>query len=384
MKPLYLLLLTTAGLFACNGRPGIDYTPLTLSAMYDPDSVRMALDGGDSVAAEKKLTAAIDQLKKQKDTVGSIPLFKAAILLKPTAKGYFELSGALLSTYNKEEAIEALHMAERLGYSPVANVMIRYCYAYSLLAGSYPNDKFGDTAIRYMQLALQMGYARPQDFLQRQYFPTLARSDRFASAFSDALSGMAGRDPQKSLWDSYAGQFPEVPLPLAINLQWIKSHPLEDAISFEFQHFIPEMRSEKFDRGGGTMYYYVALIRKSAAFTAVVYGEQYEDDEEETEANATADADSTKPAANDQTTVTSLFSLVTYDHQGKIIDRLRVAGRDGQQTSLKAFAIQPNLHFQVQYIPDVPDSARLVESPDYYLIDASGKFVKADAPLAAR
>jgi hypothetical protein len=380
MKPLYLLLLTTVALFACNSRPGVGYTPLTLSAIYNPDSVRLALDGGDSGAAGKKLAAAFDQLKQHKDTVGSIPLFKAAILLKPTAKAYFELSGALLSTYNKEEAIQALHMAERLGYSPLANVMIRYCYAYSLMAGAYSSDKFGDTAIHYMQLALQMGYARPQDFLQRQYFPTLARSDGFASAFSDALSGMAGRDPRKSLWDSYAGQFPEVPLPLAINLQWIRSHPLEDAISFEFQHFIPEMRNEKFDRGGGTMYYYVALIRKSPAFTAVVYGEQYEDDEEE----APADADSSKPAANDQTTVTSLFSLVTYDHQGKIIDRLRVAGRDARETSLKAFAIQPNLHFQVQYIPDVPDSTRLAESPDYYLIDASGKFVKADAPLAAR
>jgi hypothetical protein len=380
MKPLYLFLLAAVVLFACNSRPGNDYTPLTLSAIYNPDSVRLALDGGDAGAADKKLAAAIDQFKKTKDTAGSIPLFKEAILLKPTAKAYFELSGALLATYNKEEAIQALHIAERLGYSPLANVMIRYCYAYSLMTGPYGADSFGDTAIRYMQLALQMGYARPQDFLQRGYFPTLARSGGFAKAFSDALGGMAGRDPQKSLWDSYAGQFPEVPLPLAINLPWIKSHPLDDAISFEFQKFIPEMREGKFDRGGGTVYYYIALIRKSPAFTAVVYGEQYEDDDSE----EAAEADSSNQAVHEQTTVTSVFSLVTYDGQGKIIDRLRVAGRDGQETSFKAFAIQPNLHFQVQYIPDKQDSTSLAEAPDNYLIDATGKFVKTAAPLAAR
>ncbi len=379
MKPLYLILLTTFVLFACNSRPGSDFTPLTLSAMYNPDSVRLALAGGDAGAADKKLAGAIDQLKKLKDTAGSIPLFKEAILLKPTAKAYFELSGALLGTDDKQEAIQALHIAEKLGYSPLANVMFRYSYAYSHMS-SEPADSNAMSALHYMELALQMEYARPQEFLRRETFVNLNQIYAFTTAFNDAVGGMAGRDPQKSLWDSYAGQYPDMPLPLSISLPWIKSHPLEDAISFEFQKFIPEMREGKFDRGGGMMYYYVALIRKSPAFTAVVYGQQYEDDEED----EAADADSTKQVVDEQTTVATVFSLVTYDREGKIIDRLRVAGREAEETSIKAFAIQPSLHFQVQYIPDKSDSTAVAIAPDYYQIDANGKFVKADAPLAAR
>jgi len=392
MKPLLLrrtlYLVTCAAFAACNGLSGHNYIPLTATAIYSPDSVRLAMDGGDEKAADKKLAAAIE-MRKHKDTVGSIPLFKEAILLKPSAKAYFELSSPLLVTHQYDEAIQALYMAEKLGYTPLANVMFRYSYAYSCMITS--NNHYGDSAIRYMQLAIQMGYAHPEEYLRREYFPKLIAEGSFDKSFSDALSGMAGKNPEKSLWESYSTQFPEVSLPLVVNLPWIKAHPVDDPISFEFEKFIPEMRDNRFSREGGNVYYYIALVKKDPAYTAVVYGTQYEGEEDGDE------TDSNYKVPGAVSTLTPLYYLATYDSHGKILDRMMVAGRNLLDEPFKAFSIQSNMHFQVQdfidqYKQDTAvagiDSANYAgikpQTPVNYLIDATGKFIKTDVPLAAR
>ena len=252
MKPLFLFASCAAlTLTACHAPSGHNSIPLTATALYNSDSVRLAMDGGDEKAADKKLTEAIDRYRKNKDTVGSIPLFKDAILLKPTARGYFELSGVLLANGGYQEAIKALGIAEKLGYTPLANVMFRYSYAYSSLMDSNEQSRTTDnsnSAIRYMQLALQMGYAHPEEFLRKEYFPYLNDHFDFTKAFNDVLSGTAGRNPEKSLWESYLTQFPEVPLPLVVNMEWIRAHPLKDDISYLFENFIPDMRNNRFER----------------------------------------------------------------------------------------------------------------------------------------
>ena len=386
MKPL-LLFFACAGLFACSGLSGHNYIPLTATAIYSPDSVLLAMNGGDEKAADKKLAAAIE-MRKHKDSLSCIPIFKEAILLKPSAKAYFELSSPLLLTRQYDEAIQALYMAEKLGYTPLANVMFRYSYAYACTIESA--NHHGDSAIHYMQLALQMGYAHPEEFLRREYFPKLIAEGSFDKSFSDALSGMAGKNPEKSLWESYATQFPEASLPLVVNLPWIKAHPVDDPISFEFEKFIPEMRDSRFSREGGNVYYYIALVKKDPAYTAVVYGAQYEGEED-------GEPDSTYKVPGAVSTLTPLYYLTTYDPHGKILDRMMVAGRNELAQPFKAFSIGANMHFQVQdftdqYKQDTAvagiDSANYAgikpQTPVNYLIDATGKFVKTDVPLAAR
>jgi hypothetical protein len=386
-RTLYLLACATFA--ACNALSKHNYIPLTASAIYDLDSVRRALDGGDEKAADKKLAEAIDTYKQKKDTLGSVPLFKDAILLKPTAKGYFGLSGALLASRQYDAAIKALNIAEKLNYAPLANVMFRYSYAYANMITDQNGEECTKSAIYYMQLALQMGYAHPEEFLRKEYFPKLPPGSDFTETFNKALSGMAGRNPEKSLWESYAGQFPEVSLPLIINLPWIRAHKLEDMISFEFERFIPDMRNSKFAREGGDVFYYIALVRKDPAYTAVVYAMQYEGEEEDDT------PDSAQAGA--VTTLTPTFYLTTYDPHGKIIDGMMVAGRNDLQQPFMAFAMQSNMHFQIQdftddYKEDPEKGGRdsssylglKAQTPENFLIDATGKIIKTDAPLAAR
>ena len=94
MKPLLYLIPVCAILSSCHGPSGSSPAMLNPRNLYSPDTVRMAMSGGDEQAAGKKLQEAVNAYKKGKDTLKSVGLFKEAILLKPTPKGYYELAGA--------------------------------------------------------------------------------------------------------------------------------------------------------------------------------------------------------------------------------------------------------------------------------------------------
>jgi len=338
----------------------------------------MAMGGGDEKASRRKLQEATDLFRKGSDTAKSIQLFKSAIFLKPTAKAYFDLAGALLATRQYTEAIKALQIAEKLGYTPLANVMFRYAYAYANMPedqGSLPN---GAQVRRYMELAIQMGYAHPGQFVQRGLFPDEARNADFEAVYINALSGGAAKDPRGSLWTAFEGQFPETPLPLVIDRPWMLSHKRDAVIDYQYEKFIPEMRTARFSREGGDTYYYIALIHKEQAYIALLYCDAAEMDE---------DTPDQEP----------LFTLVTYDPQGKIIDRMPVAGRKDGSSPFLVFSIRPNLQFRVQEYKRVfkndPDSAGYDSSnitredaqpPTDFRIVATGKFQRTEAPLAMR
>lgn len=375
MKPLSFLPLACTVLLSCHGLSGPSGISLTETSLYSIDTVRMAMDGGDEKAARRKLQEAADLYKKGSDTAKSIQLFKDAILLRPTAKAYFDLAGALLGSRRYPEAINALSIAEKLGYTPMANLMFRYAYAYAHIDdGQIPGDN-SNHAVHYMELAIQMGYAHPQQFLQKDVFPNLAINHRFEHVYSGVISGGTGRDLEKGLWDAYSGQFAELQLPLVIDRKWMRDRVLKDDISFQYEKFIPEMREAKFSRGEGDLYYYVGLIRKTANFVALVYCAQSDGDVSES----------------------ATFTLVTYDPQGRIINKMLVAGRKDLTANLKVFSIRPNLQFQVQEFKDVyknaPDTAGYDSSnvsrqdplqPEDYRISDKGKFERTGAPLALR
>lgn len=378
MKPLSFLTLIGTLFFFSSCHPGSSSIALTDASMYVVDTVRMAVAGGDEKAAQRKLQEASALFKKGSDTAGSIRLFKSAILLKPTAKAYFDLAGALLATRQYSEGLKALDVAEALGYTPLANVMFRDAYAWANIPDSKDARTNADAAVQYMELAIQMGYAHPRQFLSRTMFPNLSTSYNFDAVYTSVLSGGTTSDPKRSLWDGYEGQFPELQLPLVINRTWMQNHKREVTIDLQYERFIPELREARFSREGGNTYYYVGLIRKDPAYIAVLYCEASEmgDDTPDTE---------------------PLYTLVTYDRQGRIIDKMAVAGLENIHHPFLVFNIQQSLQFSVQEFAKIykndPDSAGYDSSnfsredarpPVEYRIAASGKFEKIGAPMALR
>jgi len=92
-----------------------------------------------------------------------------------------------------------------------------------------------------------------------------------------------------------------------------------------------------------------------------------------------------------------LYTLVTYDRQGNIIDKMAVAGLQDVQHPYLVFSIQPSLQFRVQEFVKIykndPDSVGYDSSnisredpkpPVEYRITANGKFEQLGAPLAVR
>jgi outer membrane PBP1 activator LpoA protein len=119
MKPLLTLFLASIILCSCHsGSAPAGQTQLTTTAIYNIDSVRLAAGSGDDKAARKQLASAINAYKNEKDPAKSIPLFKQSILTKPNAQVYYELGCALLDHRDYAEAIQALHIAEKLDFKP--------------------------------------------------------------------------------------------------------------------------------------------------------------------------------------------------------------------------------------------------------------------------
>jgi len=388
MKAPFFLLPVILFILSCNHpfghSTGIDPATLSDSAIYDIDSVRLATGGGNEKAAAKKLAQALDIYLNVKDAAKSIPIFKNAIRMNPSPRAYYELGCALLDDGRYDESIRALHIAEQLGYSPRPNVMFRLSAAYADHGnGGERPDNWRTTdslSLHYMEVAIQMGFGHPEQFRNGAFFKRMNNDYSFNTVYTAALSGgSASGNPEKMLWKTFTTEFPPVELPLTINTVWIQGHKLENSISYDYEKFIPEMRNAKFSREVENDYYYCALVKKDPAYTALLYAGKN---------NFLTDANQNSP---------TFFFLVTYDGDGKIIDKLPVAGQKNFTATWKVFSMQPNYAFVVKdfknvfkYDPETVgyDSNYVVKSEPLaitsYRIAANGKFEKTDAPLAMR
>jgi len=380
MRPLTPLFLLPFVLLACHSAPA-PVAGLTSASMYTFDSVRIAAVAGDDRAARKQFLAAMDAFKNKKDIPKSIGLFKKSIGLKPTAQAYYELGGALMAQGDYNEAVYALHIAEKMQYKPLAGALVRLSAACANSKGLFESDYQKDSAaLHYMEITLQMGYARPEEFLNSELFASLMDGPDAKRLYKQALAaGSNIKDPEQTLWQEFRNEFGAVALPLTINDAWIGAHKFDKSINFDYEKFVPEMRTEKFSREVSKDYYYYAVVKADTAFTALLY----------------AGVHSSLETENVHAPV--FFYLVTYDPHGKIIDKLAVAGHQEFSEPVKVFTMQPSFEFEVRDFKNVykndPDSVgydsnAIIRTDPVgvanYRIAASGKFEKTNAPLAVR
>jgi hypothetical protein len=383
MKRISPLFLLSVVLFACNTHPAAVHYQLTEKSFYTIDSVKAAMTGGDERKAQQKFLQAIDIYKNGSDPARSVDIFKSAIYLQPSGKAYFELGSALLDDSRYEEALQALHIAEHLGYSPLANVMFKLseAHAYLLKPGSDSAYQQDSLARYYMEVALQMGYVHPEEFAKGNAFNDVRGFyGLFNTTYNEALAGGLGHSkPDQILWETFKNQFRPIELPLTINTEWILAHQPEESIGYDYEKFIPEMRNAKFSREVEKEYYYCALVKKDTAYTALMY----------------AGKNTFLKDANGNNLV--FYLLTTYDRTGKIIDKMPVAGQSAFTDPFKVLTIQPNYTFEIRdyknIYKDDPekvgyDSNPVVRSEPQgstaYRIAANGKFEKTGAPLAMR
>lgn len=373
--------------FACNNsdKPpsaiASTTTQLNANTLYNTDSIKAVLATANSelqAAAKKKFLEAIDLYKNKKQVAQSIEAFKTSLNISPSEKTFFELGAALADNKNYEESLKALEIAEKMDYSPLANILYKKAVVYA----SMPNSaicadgytKVNDSmAIHLMEVALQSGYSRPSDFLKEKAFEVL-RSDGdwlFQSAYQKAMSG--NKDPEKLAWDNYKNEFKDLSLPLTINTAWIYQQNYENAIGYDYEKFVPEMRTGKFSREVENEYFYVGKIKEDSVYTALLY------------------AGKNMWLIDGRGYAPVYFYMVTYSPQGKIIDKMQVGGQRIFTDNFKNLLLKENLNLEIKEFKNIYErdpskngyennkvaKSELVTT-SYFKISSKGKFEKAE------
>ncbi|HTJ13147.1 MAG TPA: hypothetical protein VL547_14025 [Dinghuibacter sp.] len=330
-----LLLISVCLLAAC-GRHERAVVPVTPFTIYDIDAVRAALAGPHDVQWDKKLGDAVGLSRSKRRYDEAADSIKSVIYHVATPKAYFELGTALLMGKRYEEAVQALGIAEKLQYAPLYNVLYELSAAYA-----QNGDKYRDTSLKYMQVAIQMGIPDPTVFIKDPAFAPVRVYYDFKDTYRIAMDGR--RDRAASLWADFLAGFPSARFPLAIDSQWFTQHPhkSEDDIDYSYEKYITEMRAVHFARGEEPGYFSVGKVHADSVYIALVYGGS-DDWGEYTD----RDPDDTAVIDNPMTSQV-FFYLTTYTPQGKIIDKMLVAGRNSVEDSSKSFSIGPTMEFAV-------------------------------------
>ena len=382
-----VILFVTLTFFACNSNDKPKNASVTVTThlnentLYNTDSIKAAItsvNNASQSAAKKKFLEAIDLYKNKKQVAQSIDAFKASLFISPSEKTYFELGAALSENKNYEEALKALQIAEQMDYSPLANIL----YKKSVIYASMPNSPlctdgytkiYDSMAVHLMEVALQTGYSKPADYLHEKAFDSLRFNNdwHFKNVYQTAMSG--NKDPEKLAWDSYKDEFKELSLPLTINTVWIYQQNYENAIAYDYEKFVPEMRNGKFSREVENEYFYVGKIKEGPIYTALLYAGKN---------MWLIDGRGYSPV---------YFYMVTYSPQGKIIDKMQVGGQKAFTDNFKNLFVKENLTMEVKEFKNIYEkdpakdgyeNNKVTKSEllttSYYHINAKGKFEKAN------
>lgn len=336
----WLSLLVSLTIASC--RTGSHQAPVSLTAasLYDIDSVRAAIAGDPQMSAAdlRKLAQATKAYKTQ-PSAAAVDSLKSLLFTTPSPQVYYELGSALLVDKQYAEAEQALGIAEQLRYIPLTSVFYK-------LAAAYANDP-GNTfhtdslSFHYMGLAIQMGYPNPRKFLIDPAFSRVSDNWLFKNAYKEAMAGR--QDETVAAWQEFTGNFPDLSLPLTIDSNWIHNHPFSEMqnIHSEFETYVPEMRTAAFSRDESDEYFYVGKLKRDSAYTVLVYaGSNLWED---TVQRAPVDSGGMEESPFGPI----YFYLTTYTHQGKIIDKIQVAGQLDYTKLFKIFAVTPDLTFTV-------------------------------------
>lgn len=330
--------------------------------MFTFVKVNAFLEGLDEKTnSEDLFVRAIDNYRNKKELDSAYFLLKQSILRKPSTNAYYELGNVLMDKKEYANAILAYQMSERMGYEPFSKVLYNISCAYSL---SNKLELSGD----YLQYAIQAGYAN-FDAIQKD--PDLANlrnePELFSSRYEAAIRGTS--NAENLFFLQFKRQFSQVNLPFSlsnkVDLLLINQ---STQISYDFEKYISEMRDAQFARDVSKGFYYLAKLKETENYVALVYvvKDLYFDEE-----------------------APLLFRLVTFTPAGKLIDKMEVAGRTYLGDELLETEFDKKLNFTLKKFETTykknPDEEGYKNNPIVkktkvaeikYHIDNAGHFVK--------
>lgn len=339
---------------------------LTREDLFAGDKIRLYLkkDTLQGTESNELFLTALDAYKNKKKTDEAAEGFIQSILRFPTAKAYYELGNVYMDQKKYSDALLAYRMAENLNYEPFSKLMYNIACVYSCL-------EKGQQSADYLEYAVQAGYlnvdniAKDEDlsYLRNEY------SYMYQAQLRRALNGVS--DADKIYYLQFKKRFPIVKLPLNIKETISKTHfDMENAITYDFEKYIPEMRDEKFSREVSKGFYYYAKVAETADYTALIYIIREE-------------------FLGEQAPLT--YKLVTFNKEGKIIDQLIVAGRENLNEELRTCSMNSQMEitvdlYETKYEKD-PETEGYYDNPitskskvgtEHFKINTNGTIVETD------
>jgi tetratricopeptide (TPR) repeat protein len=315
--------------FSCGSNPKnssekfqkLKITNLEEKDMFTLVKVKAFMDSQDEKTAEYNnlFLKGLDAFKNKKDLDSANHYFNESILDYPSNVAYYELGNVLLERKEYKKAIYAYEMAEKLGYEPFSEVLYNISCAHSLL-----NET--ELSAQYLEFALQAGYSNIEN-INKDSDLTNLRKDKylFDTHLKQGLKGMS--DAENLFWLQFKRNFSKTTFPLKLD-EHLDILLLNDEthISYDFEKYIAEMRDDKFSREVSKGFYYLAEIKETKNYVALVYvikEEFYGDD---------------SPL---------IFRLATFTNEGKLIDKKEIAGRSDFSKPLKSAIIKNDMSIEI-------------------------------------
>lgn len=325
MKSKILSFILIAILFSCGTNPNpkqSKYSTLKVDNLTDKDlftfvKVKAYMDQNVTKSEEHNslFLKGIEAFKNDKNLDSASYYFKESILKMPTNMAYYELGNVLMDEKNYDQAIEAYNMAERLGYEPFSKVLYNIACAHSLKEDS-------QLAGQYLEYALQAGYSNIENIEKDKDLAYLrAETYTYKRFLNRGLKGLS--NAENLYWLSFKRQFNRMQYPLKLdeNLDLLLLND-ETRISYDFEKYVAEMRDEKFSRETTKGFYYLAQLKETDKYVALVYVVKEE-------------------FYGDQSPLT--FRIVTFSNSGKLIDKKEIAGRSDFSKPLKSALIKNDM-----------------------------------------
>ena len=269
---------------ACNqsnhkGMVKVKLFRLTDSTIYDMDLVSdFVFDAEElNVDSLKDLSRqlflkGIDEYKNKKSLYAAVKSFKASILIFPDAKTYYELGNALLDMKTEQslkECVNAFDIAERIQFQPRVNLYYKKACAYNLRNTYY---KYDDVYAVFSELnaAIYNGFTDTTLLKNDWRLKGITSMPQYQELIINMKLKQVNND-QNALFALFKSAFPTQTDKLIIGKENVDMNSYKESISYDFAKFIPEMENTSFGRDVSHDYFYVAKVKETDLYTALVY-----------------------------------------------------------------------------------------------------------------
>ena len=263
---------------------------------------------------------------------------RQSILKEPTAKAYFELGNVYMDKKEFDNALLSFGLAEQLNYEPFSKILYNKACLFS------QKDDI-ELAGKYLEYSIQAGYNNLDHINKDEDLTKLRDTYYFKEAVKKGLRGMS--DSENLFWLQFKKKFSKTSFPVQLK-STLEYEELENLgyISYEYEKYISEMRDEEFSREVSKSFFYYLQPYETDGYVALVYivRDEY---------------------MGDMAPLT--YRLATFTHDGKLIDKMEVAGRTTLGANIKEAKLKKNgvievTEFEPTYKED-PDETGYYDNP---------------------